>query len=137
MLAALSGMFAVILGAFGAHLFKKILTPDEFHTFDIGIHYHYYHTFALAIVAILGRYVSHRWTSMAAWLFLFGTILFSGSLYMLSIVNHMGMAELTKVFGPITPIGGLLLIGGWLAMFRAAFEYKKPSHHRSSSSSDK
>lgn len=136
MLAALSGMFAVILGAFGAHILKKILSAYELQIFETGVRYHFNHTFALAIAAIMGRYVGHRWTNVAGWLFLAGMAFFSGSLYLLAFAGHLGMESSSVILGPMTPVGGVLLIGGWLALFRAAFDYKKPSHqhhHRSSS----
>jgi uncharacterized membrane protein YgdD (TMEM256/DUF423 family) len=137
MLAALSGMFAVILGAFGAHILKKILTLEELQIFETGVRYQFYHTIILAFIAILARYVGHRWTGIAGWLIVLGMAMFSGSLYILAVVNHIGLEASTAIIGPMTPIGGLLLIGGWLALFRAAFDYKKQGHHRSSSSSDK
>jgi uncharacterized membrane protein YgdD (TMEM256/DUF423 family) len=135
MLAALSGMFAVILGAFGAHIMKRILAENELQIFQTGVHYQFYHTLALAITALFSRYVGHRWTGIAGWLFVIGMAMFSGSLYLLAVVEHVGLSASKSVLGPITPLGGVLMIGGWLALFRAAFDYKKPSHHRSSSSS--
>jgi uncharacterized membrane protein YgdD (TMEM256/DUF423 family) len=134
MLAALSGMFAVILGAFGAHILKRILLENEVLIFETGVRYQFYHTLALAITALLSRYVGHRWTGIAGWLFVIGMAMFSGSVYLLAVVDHIGLTTSKSVLGPITPLGGVLLIGGWLALFRAAFDYKKPSqHHRSSS----
>ncbi|MCC6725371.1 MAG: DUF423 domain-containing protein [Saprospiraceae bacterium] len=137
MLAALSGMFSVVLGAFGAHILKKLLSEYELQIFETGVRYQFYHTFALAIAGVFCRYVGHKWTGVAGWLFLAGTAFFSGSLYLLALIEHIGMAESKAVLGPITPIGGVLLIGGWLALFRAAFDYKKPSHGHSRSSSQK
>lgn len=130
----LSGMFAVVLGAFGAHILKKILTEYEVQIFETGVRYQFYHTFALLIVAITARYLSHRWTNIAGWLFVAGIAFFSGSLYLLAVVNHFGLESSSAILGPMTPIGGLLFMGGWLALFRAAFDYKKTGHHRHSSS---
>lgn len=135
LIATLSGFFAVVLGAFGAHILKKILTPEEVQIFDIGIRYQFYHTFALLFVAILGRYVSERWTNIAGWLFVVGIVLFSGSLYLLAVSEAFKMSAMTSILGPMTPIGGLFFLGGWLALFRAAFDYKKSSSKRSSSKS--
>ena len=134
LIASLSGLTAVALGAFGAHILKRILTPDEVQIFETGVRYQFYHTFALFIVAIISRYVSERWTDIAGWLFVLGMGLFSGSLYILALVEFFGMKEITNLLGPLTPIGGVLLMGGWLALFRAAFDYKKSGKHRSSSS---
>ncbi len=133
-MASLSGLFAVALGAFGAHILKKILTPDEIQIFETGVRYQFYHTFALLIVAITSRYLSHRWTNIAGWLFVVGMAFFSGSLYLLAVAEAFGLKESTIILGPMTPIGGVLLMGGWLALFRAAFDYKKSGHKHSSSS---
>ncbi len=134
LIATLSGLFAVTLGAFGAHILKKILTPENVQTFETGVRYHFYHTFALLVVAITARYLSERWMNIAGWLFVVGIILFSGSLYLLAVAEAFGMKESTSFLGPITPIGGVLLMGGWLALFRAAFDYKNPGSKRRSSS---
>ena len=133
LLASLFGFFAVALGAFGAHILKKILTPDEVQIFETGIRYQFYHTFALLFTGILSRYVSQRWTNIAGWLFVMGMVLFSGSLYLLALAETLGIQASTALLGPMTPIGGVLLMGGWLSLFRAAFDYKISEHkHRSS-----
>lgn len=137
LLATLSGFFAVALGAFGAHILKKILTPDEIQIFEIGVRYQFYHTAALFFSAFLSRYVGHRWTDIAGWLFVVGIFFFSGSLYFLALTEAFQLHSLTAILGPMTPIGGVLFMGGWLALFRAAFDYKKPSKHSSSRSSSK
>lgn len=129
MMASLSGFFVVILGAFGAHILKRILNEYEIGIFQTGVHYQFYHTVALLVVALLGRYLSQTWVSVAGYLFVFGIIMFSGSLYLLSLIDHLGMQETKIVLGPMTPIGGLLFVGGWLALFRASFDYKKSGHH--------
>ncbi len=134
LLAAISGLFAVALGAFGAHILKKILTPEEVQFFETGVRYQFYHTFALLIVAITSRYLSHRWTAIAGWLFVAGIAFFSGSLYLLAVAEAFGMGDSVSILGPMTPIGGVLFMGGWLALFRAGFDYKKSSHKHSSSS---
>ncbi len=132
LIATLSGLFAVVLGAFGAHILKKILTEYEIAIFETGVRYQFYHTFALLMTAMLGRYLSERWVSIAGWFFVVGIVLFSGSLYLLSVVNHFGMEGSTGLLGPATPIGGVFFMGGWLALFRAAFDYKKSKGHRKS-----
>ena len=110
LLASLSGLFAVALGAFGAHILKKMLPVDEFQIFETGVRYQFYHTFALLAVAVLGRYLSQRWTEIAGWLFVAGMVLFSGSLYLLAFVEPLGMQDATIILGPMTPIGGALLM---------------------------
>jgi len=135
LLATLSGFFAVALGAFGAHILKKILTPDEVQIFETGVRYQFYHTGALFFSAFLSRYVGHRWTDIAGWLFVLGIFFFSGSLYFLAASEAFQLDSLTTILGPMTPIGGVFFMGGWLALFRASFDYKKPSKHSSSSKS--
>ncbi|MBI1225210.1 MAG: DUF423 domain-containing protein [Bacteroidetes bacterium] len=134
LIGTLSGLFAVVLGAFGAHILKRILTPDEVQIFETGVRYQFYHTFALLIVAIGARYLSERWTNIAGWLFVFGILFFSGSLYLMAAAEAFGIKASTSILGPMTPVGGLLFMAGWLALFRAAFDYKKSSSKKRSSS---
>lgn len=135
LIACLFGAAAVIFGAFGAHVLKKILTESELQTYKTGVEYHFNHTFALLITAILGRYTNKKWTQVAGWLFVVGIILFSGSLYLLSLSNSFELNSLKPILGPLTPIGGLLFIGGWLSLFFAAIQYKERSGGRSHSRS--
>ncbi|HFA51468.1 MAG TPA: DUF423 domain-containing protein [Bacteroidetes bacterium] len=134
-LACLSGAFAVIFGAFGAHILKKILSETDLATFKTGVDYQFYHTFAILMAAMMSRYASKKWTNIAGWLFVFGILFFSGSLYLLSTAYAFDFEFLKPLLGPVTPIGGLLFIGGWLALFFAATTYKSRGgshHHRSS-----
>lgn len=104
---SLSAFLAVALGAFAAHGLKTKLPAEMFNIFEVGVRYHMYHALALLAVA----WASTRWPggsiTAAGWLFLAGTIIFSGSLYLLSL---SGMRWL----GAITPIGGLAFLLGWL-----------------------
>lgn len=135
LLACLFGAFAVIMGAFGAHILKQVLTESDMKVYKTGVEYQFYHTFALLMAAILSRYASKKWTKIASWLFVVGIIFFSGSLYFLSLATAFEMEALKPIFGPITPIGGILLIGGWLSLFFAALKYKDRSHSHSRSHS--
>lgn len=107
---ALYGMFAVILGAFGAHAFKKILPAEKLVSFETGVKYQIYH--ALLLVGI-GLFLQFQTTleKSAAWCLMAGTLIFSGSIYLLSFADHWGVN--LKWLGPITPLGGLLMIVGW------------------------
>ena len=110
-LAALS----VALGAFGAHALKKIVPPESVVTFETGVRYQFYHTFALFVVAILFQTFPGKWLTTAGWLFIAGIILFSGSLYALTLLkatNNVGL----KGVGIITPFGGLFFIAGWICL---------------------
>ena len=124
LIACLLGMTAVGLGAFGAHILKKILTEYQLQIFETGVRYQFYHTFALIAAAFLGRYAGTRWTNVAGWLFIAGIVCFSGSLYVLALSEALGLEALTPVIGPVTPLGGLLFMAGWLVLFRAGFDYK-------------
>jgi uncharacterized membrane protein YgdD (TMEM256/DUF423 family) len=100
--AAVNGALAVAAGAFGAHGLETRLTPDMLAVFETGARYHMYHALAIGLAAIAGA----RW---AAGLFLGGIVLFSGSLYLLAL---SGMSAL----GMITPLGGVLFLGGWICL---------------------
>lgn len=106
---AVSAFLGVALGAFAAHGLKSRLAPDLFNIFEVGVRYHLYHALALFAVS----WASSRWPgnaiSTAGWLFLGGTIIFSGSLYLLSLTG-------VRWLGAITPIGGAAFLLGWLLL---------------------
>lgn len=108
---ALAGL-GVILGAFGAHKLKEI-APDSVATFQTGVQYQMYHAFALIAVAIVFEKFPIKWMIWAGGAFLIGILLFSGSLYALSILKATGKVGLGGV-GIITPVGGLFFIVGWI-----------------------
>ena len=115
---ALLAMLSVALGAMGAHFLKNILDTQALMVFQTATTYQMYHALALILTALSFGHARHvKALNMAGWLFLSGIILFSGSLYGLSIwgIRSLGM---------ITPIGGLCFIFAWLA-FAAAFLPKK------------
>ena len=102
----------VILGAFGAHALKEQLTPDRLASFETGVRYQMYHALALLVVALLFQYLDERILKIVGWLFAVGVLLFSGSIYLLACRDMIGLTTY-KWLGPITPIGGTLLIIGW------------------------
>jgi uncharacterized membrane protein YgdD (TMEM256/DUF423 family) len=112
---SLSGALGVAAGAFAAHALKDRLPPDRLNIFDVGARYHLIHALAL----LLAAWAASRWpgsaTSAAGWLFIIGTVLFSGSLYALSLSG-------IRAFGAITPLGGVAFIAGWLALAWAAWQ---------------
>lgn len=112
-LGSLSAFIAVGLGAFGAHALKGRLTPELLSTFEVGVRYQMYHALALLAVA----WACTRWRGTAAtsagWLFIAGTIIFSGSLYVLSLTG-------IRWVGVVTPVGGLALLTGWACLAWAA-----------------
>jgi uncharacterized membrane protein YgdD (TMEM256/DUF423 family) len=119
--AAILGALSVGLGAFAAHGLKELISDNAIATFETGVRYQFYHVFALLAVAIL--YKDFPAVKTAGWLFIFGILLFSGSLYVLSIIQGMVQPGY-KWIGVITPFGGLLFIGGWLWMFVAIMKRK-------------
>src|SRR5689334_17261505 len=113
--ACLLAAFAVILGAFGAHGLKQIVPPETVSTFETGVRYHFYHSFALLAVGILFEKGRKSWMKFAGISFILGIILFSGSLYLLTITKATETVGLNKL-GIITPFGGLFFIAGWIAL---------------------
>jgi uncharacterized membrane protein YgdD (TMEM256/DUF423 family) len=111
---SLSGFLGVALGAFGAHALKARLDADLLAAFEVGVRYQMYHALALLAVA----WACTKWPGAAAvtagWLFVAGTIVFSGSLYVLSLTG-------ARWLGAITPFGGAALLGGWLCLAWAAW----------------
>jgi uncharacterized membrane protein YgdD (TMEM256/DUF423 family) len=105
-LGALSAFVAVAAGAFGAHGLRERLTPELLAVFETGARYQMYHALGLLAVA----WASSRWPSGAApaagWLFVAGTVLFSGSLYALALTG-------VRALGAVTPFGGLAFLAGW------------------------
>lgn len=119
-LGSLFAALAVGLGAFGAHTLAEHLTPKDLATFKTGVEYHFYHSFAILIVGVLLYYGKKSRLNIAGWLFLAGIILFSGSLYLLSVKETMNLS--ISWVGPITPIGGTLFLIGWGFLFASTFQ---------------
>lgn len=107
------GAIAVILGAFGAHGLKNLLSESQLATFETGVRYQYYHTFAIFGVYLLHQKLPTKRLNLINTLFLIGIILFSGSIYLLACKDILGI-ENWKFLGPITPIGGIFFILGWI-----------------------
>lgn len=115
-LGALLGGIAVALGAFGAHGLKKIVPAETVDTFQTGVQYQMYHALALIAVAIVFEKFPNKLMMWAGGAFCVGILLFSGSLYLLTILKATGKVGLDGV-GIITPFGGLFFIVGWLLLF--------------------
>ena len=114
-LGALSGMIAVALGAFAAHALKARLEAQLLAAFEVGVRYQMYHALALVVVGLLAERRPTRLLGASGALFLAGTVLFSGSLYALSLTG-------TPWLGAITPFGGVALLSGWLCFAAAALK---------------
>jgi len=118
-IAAISGLLAVALGAFGAHSLERLLTPDMLETYQVGVRYQFYHTLALFGLAIwLQQHPSSR-LIQAGYCFIVGILFFSGSLYLLATREVLGIWW--NMLGIITPIGGLFFMVGWLLILIYSF----------------
>jgi uncharacterized membrane protein YgdD (TMEM256/DUF423 family) len=108
------GALAVGIGAFGAHGLKALIAVDQLQTFETGVKYQFYHTFAMCFTLVATHIYNDKRFLTAAWLFLVGILMFSGSLYLLACKNILPFD--VRFVGPITPIGGAFFIAGWLYM---------------------
>ena len=107
MIGAMSGCLVVIMGAFGAHALNEILDDYGKSIYNKAVLYHMFHSIAILILGLINKIQPEIQLSMAGWSFVFGIILFSGSIYILAITD-------IKSLGMITPIGGILFIIGWV-----------------------
>ncbi len=115
LIGALSAFVGVAAGAFGAHGLRERLSAEMLAVFETGVRYQMYH--ALALLA--SAWAADRWpgtlTSAAGWLFVAGTLVFSGSLYALSLTGQ-------RWLGAVTPLGGLAFLAGWLCLAAACWK---------------
>ena len=119
LLAAVSGLLAVVIGAFGAHGLKGSVSAQSLATFQTGVQYQFFHTLALLAVTLFMVQMdsASRWLSATASCWLLGMLLFSGSLYWLALGGP-------RWLGPVTPLGGLLLMAGWLCLALGAIRLR-------------
>ena len=120
--ASVFGILAVILGAFGAHSLKELISAKELDTWNTAVQYQFYHTLSLLFLASFSRFRS-RAVNAASWFFSFGILFFSGSLYLLSVKTILNITNV-NFLGPLTPIGGLLFILGWISLLVATIKNK-------------
>ncbi len=109
MIGALFGAMAVLLGAFGAHGLKGIVTAERLAVFETAVRYQFFHALALLFVGLLAQRSVSSLFGLSGWLFVAGVLIFSGSLYALVLSS-------SRWLGAITPIGGLAMIAGWLVL---------------------
>lgn len=102
---------SVILGAFGAHALKEVLEPAQLQSFETGVRYQFFHAIVLVMISLKGHHFHLSFEKWIVNLFGIGIVLFSGSIYALNLQDVMGVK--LSILGPVTPIGGLLLILGW------------------------
>jgi uncharacterized membrane protein YgdD (TMEM256/DUF423 family) len=118
-MAILFCLSAVILGAFGAHALKEVLSESQLSSFQTGVRYQFFHGLAILILSLNSKQFTDRLSSIIK-IMSAGIILFSFSIYLLNIQDLVGFSM--SYLGPITPIGGLLLITSWTGLF---FSIKK------------
>jgi len=109
---------SIILGAFGAHPLKEILSTKQMTSYDVGIRYQMYHGLGLLLLGLSANKIGKSLNSVY-WLLLLGTVFFSGSIYFLSLQDLLGVK--LSFLGPMTPLGGVAMIAGWvLLLFKLA-----------------
>ncbi len=123
------GAKAVALGALGAHYLKGklstgLITPDQLNGFDTAVKYQMYHVLAMLALILLSKHITHKFINWAYWCFFTGIILFSGSLYFLCTRNLFD-AEGLRILGPITPLGGLFFVAGWILVALLGFRKRE------------
>ena len=118
-MAILFCLSAVILGAFGAHALKEVLSESQISSFQTGVRYQFFHGLAILILSLNSKQFTGRLSNIIK-IMSAGIILFSFSIYLLNIQDLIGFSM--SYIGPITPIGGLLLITSWIGLF---FSIKK------------
>lgn len=121
-------LLAVALGAMGAHALKGMLSPERLVSFETAVRYHFLHALAILAVALLIHFGKKRGLVAAGWLFTIGIVLFSGSIYLLALQDILGLD--LSFLGPVTPIGGVVFMAGWLFVFISTFQ-KTVAYHGS------
>lgn len=106
---AIGGFLSVAFGAFGAHAIKQVLSSDLMAIYQTAVSYQMYHSLGLILVGLIYQHQQHYLIKVAGWLMLCGAIIFSGSLYILTLTD-------TRWLGAITPVGGTLLLSAWLLL---------------------
>lgn len=123
---ALLGALAVSAGAFGAHILENYLASKQLETYKLAVTYQFYHALAIIATGILFKeYNTNKLFSSTLICFCIGIILFSGSLYLLALREIIAIPLITKISGPLTPVGGVFLICGWLLLAFSAFKLQK------------
>ena len=107
---------AVLLGAFGAHALKNSMTPEMLAVYKTGVEYQFYHALGLLLIGSLGFHIESKWVGRSGLFLALGILLFSGSLYALSLTG-------IKMIGAITPIGGVSFVLGWIFLARAFMKH--------------
>lgn len=121
--ATISGLLAVIMGGFGAHALKKLVSVEMLSVWQTGVQYQFYHTLVLLFLSALSG-MKPTYVNLSFKFFVGGILLFSGSLYLLALKDYLEFPWL-RFLGPITPIGGVLLMAGWASLLMGALKSDK------------
>ena len=108
---------SVVMGAFGAHALKDKLSEYSMSIYDKAVFYQVFHALGILVIAILGQVFNTEQFNISGWFFVIGILLFSGSLFILSVTG-------IKWLGAITPIGGIMFITGWFLLFFKVLKMK-------------
>jgi uncharacterized membrane protein YgdD (TMEM256/DUF423 family) len=108
--ASILGILTIAIGAFGAHGLKQLVDAEALASFETGVRYQMYHVIVLLVIGLSSK-ISEKTKKGVFWFFIIGMILFSGSIYLLALKSELPFS--TKFLGPITPVGGLMLMIGW------------------------
>lgn len=120
--AAFSMAVAIMLGALGAHALKSVLDSETLEVFKTGVRYQVWQTLAIFIIQFIPeKFLSQKSKNNICLLFVIGILLFSFSIYFLSLRNVLSLGGFTAILGPITPLGGLCFISGWIYLGIALF----------------
>ena len=120
--AAFLGITAIVLGAFGAHALKNVLSVEQLQSFEVGVRYQMYHALFLLFIGVFA-FLNEKERLLIFWLTISGVLFFSGSIYLLATNGITNLK--TKFLGPVTPLGGLLLISAWGYLFYAILSKKQ------------
>jgi len=112
---SIAGFLSVALGAFGAHGLKQLLSSELMAIYQTAVSYQIYHSLALILIALIFQHQQNKYIKAAGWIMLAGMLVFSGSLYLLTLTD-------TRWLGAITPIGGTLLLISWLLLGLGVFK---------------
>ncbi|WP_298411760.1 DUF423 domain-containing protein [Hydrotalea sp.] len=110
------GAITIILGAFGAHTLKKWVDVDALNAYETGIYYQMFQVLAIFLIGVLYKSFPGKWMRFSGRFFAVGILFFSGSLYAITFLRAMHNNSAFNIIGPITPIGGLFFILGWVCM---------------------
>jgi uncharacterized membrane protein YgdD (TMEM256/DUF423 family) len=120
----------VVFGAFGAHGLKEIVSAEKLGIFETATRYQIYHALAILLIGTLLYFRKTSLMPLAGWLFLGGIACFSGSLYLLTFSDIVALP--TNLIGPITPIGGLLFVAGWIVLAVSTFQDNEKRYRKGS-----